>query len=33
MKKFICDLVYALSFKNLCLGWCNIEKCNNNCSC
>ena len=25
MKRFICDLVYALTFRNLCIGWCNSK--------
>ena len=34
MKKFICDLVYALSFRNLCIGWCNSKlKCDCDCDC
>jgi hypothetical protein len=31
-----CDLVYILTFKNICLGWCKIEtscKCGGNCNC
>jgi hypothetical protein len=36
MKKLLCDLVYILTFKNICLGWCKIEtscKCGGNCKC
>ena len=36
MKRFICDLVYALSFRNLCFGWCDAKVncgCNGNCNC
>ncbi len=34
MKRFICDLVYALTFRNLCIGWCNSKlKCDCDCDC
>ena len=34
MKRFICDLVYVLTFRNICFGWCGKKlKCNCNCNC
>ncbi len=34
IKRFICDLTWALTFRNVCFGWCSSKKCcKGNCDC